>query len=372
MGGQATVTGGGDSKATLVAEIQLPKGPRAPFIARRVVRAIITDAPASRSVDAALLVSEVVTLMFEPGVTLTVRVEEIGRSARVTVSSSETIEAPTDEIVTKLLDRLSDRWGHRGHEIWFDLELVRRQTLSHLSDEELFELVPADRDARDEIFSRYEGWAASVANRYRRGGAHADDVGQAASIALVNAIDRFDPDFGVKFTTYARKTIIGTLKRYLRDTTWSVRVPRSLSDTTVELNRAVAELSQKLGRAPLPGELAEELGRPIEEIEDAMEAALAYNAKSVDAPFSEDDKTSLIRVLGTDDEQFDLADIWHSLEPLISDLEPQEQEVLFLRFFEDMTQSDIAEVVGVSQMQVSRLITRALDTLRARLTPDTA
>jgi len=361
-----------DPQPTLVAEVQLPQGPRAPFIARRVVRAIITDAPASRSVDAALLVSEVVTLMYEDDVTLAVRVEEIGRRARVTTSSSGKANAPTDDMVTKLLDRLSDSWGHDKSEIWFELELVRRQTLSHLSDEELFDLVPVDRDARDEIYLRYEGWAASVANRYRRGGAHADDVGQAASIALVNAIDRFDPEFGVKFTTYARKTIIGTLKRYLRDTTWSVRVPRSLSDTTVELNRAVAELSQKLGRTPAPDEIAEELGRPIEEVEDAMEAALAYNAKSVDAPFSEDDETSLLRVLGSDDEQFDLADIWHSLEPLISDLDPQEQEVLFLRFFEDMTQSDIAEVVGVSQMQVSRLITRALDTLRARLASDSA
>jgi RNA polymerase sigma-B factor len=362
-------TTAGESKPTLVADVQLPVGARAPFIARRVVRAIITDAPAIRSVDAALLVSEVVTLMVGDDVSLSVRVEEVGRRARVTTTSTGSTEAP-DEIVTRLLDRLSDSWGHEGNEIWFELELVRRQTLSHLSDEELFELVPADKEARDEIFSRYEGWAASVANRYRRGGAHADDVGQAASIALVNAIDRFDPEFGVKFTTYARKTIIGTLKRYLRDTTWSVRVPRSLSDTTVELNRAVAEMSQRLGRMPLPAEIAEELGRPLEEIEDAMEAALAYNAKSVDAPFSEDDETSLLRVLGGDDEQFDLADIWHSLEPLISDLQPQEQEVLFLRFFEDMTQSDIAEVVGVSQMQVSRLISRALDTLRARLAPD--
>ncbi len=363
------MTSATDPQPTLVAEVQLPRGPRAPFIARRVVRAIITDAPASRSVDAALLASEVATLMYDEGVTLAVRVEEIGRRARVTTSSSGKVDAP-DDMVTKLLDRLSDSWGHDQSETWFEMELVRRQTLSHLSDEELFELVPVDRDARDEIYLRYEGWAASVANRYRRGGAHADDVGQAASIALVNAIDRFDPEFGVKFTTYARKTIIGTLKRYLRDTTWSVRVPRSLSDTTVELNRAVAELSQKLGRTPTPDEIAEELGRPIEEVEDAMEAALAYNAKSVDAPFSEDDETSLLRVLGSDDEQFDLADIWHSLEPLISDLDPQEQEVLFLRFFEDMTQSDIAEVVGVSQMQVSRLITRALDTLRARLSAD--
>jgi RNA polymerase sigma-B factor len=360
-----------DPQATLVADVKLPSGPRASFIARRVVRAIVTDAPAVRSVDAALLVSEVVNLMYEEDVTLSVRVEEIGRRVRVTTTTTSTGALDqADAIVTKLLDRLSDGWGVADHAMWFELEMVRRHTLSHLSDEELFALVPADRDARDEIYSRYEGWAASVANRYRRGGAHADDVGQAASIALVNAIDRFDLSYGVKFTTYARKTIIGTLKRYLRDTTWSVRVPRSLSDTMVELNRAVAEMSQRLGRMPEPVELAEELGRPIEEVEDAMEAALAYNAKSVDAPISEDDETSLLRVLGSDDEQYDLADIWHSLEPLISDLGAQEQEVLFLRFFEDMTQSDIAEVVGVSQMQVSRLITRALDTLRARLTAE--
>jgi RNA polymerase sigma-B factor len=358
-----------DPQATLVADVKLPSGPRASFIARRVVRALVTDAPAVRSVDAALLVSEVVNLMFDEDVTLTVRVEEIGRRMRVSTTTTGTLDQ-ADAIVTKLLDRLSDGWGVADQAMWFELEMVRRHTLSHLSDEELFALVPVDRDARDEIYSRYEGWAASVANRYRRSGAHADDVGQAASIALVNAIDRFDLSYGVKFTTYARKTIIGTLKRYLRDTTWSVRVPRSLSDTMVELNRAVAEMSQRLGRMPRPAELAEELGRPLQEVEDAMEAAMAYNAKSVDAPISEDDETSLLRVLGSDDEQYDLADIWHSLEPLISDLGAQEQEVLFLRFFEDMTQSDIAEVVGVSQMQVSRLISRALETLRSRLDPD--
>lgn len=366
MSAKSSVT---EPQPTLVAEVQLPSGPRASFIARRVVRALVTDAPAVRSVDAALLVSEVVTLMFDEDVTLTVRVEEIGRRVRVTTTTTGVVDQ-ADPIVTKLLDRLSDGWGQDEGSTWFELEMVRRHTLSHLSDEELFALVPSDRDARDEIYSRYQGWAASVANRYRRGGAHADDVGQAASIALVNAIDRFDLSYGVKFTTYARKTIIGTLKRYLRDSTWSVRVPRSLSDTMVEMNRAVAEMSQRLGRAPEAAELAEELGRSVEEVEDAMEAALAYNAKSVDAPISEDDETSLLRVLGSDDEQYDLADIWHTIEPLISDLDAQEQEVLFLRFFEDMTQSDIAEVVGVSQMQVSRLISRALSTLRARLIPD--
>lgn len=358
----------GSPQPTLVAEVRLPRGPRAPFVARRVVRAIITDAPASRSVDAALLASEVATLMYEEDVALAVRVEEVGRRVRITTSTAGTFDQDIDDIVSTLLDRLSDGWGCGQSETWFELEMVRRQTLSHLPDEELFALARADRDARDEIFSRYEGWAASVANRYRRGGAHFDDVGQAASIALVNAIDRFDPDYGVKFTTYARKTIIGTLKRYLRDTTWSVRVPRSLSDTTVELNRARAELEQKLGRVPHATELAEELGRPLDDVDAALAAGMAYNAKSVDAPVSEDDETNLLRVLGSDDEQFDLADIWYSLSPLISDLEPQEREVLFLRFFEDMTQSDIAEVVGVSQMQVSRLITRALERLRTQLT----
>jgi len=366
------VTAVNDPQPALVAEIRLPQGSRAPFVARRVVGALVIDGSSSRAVDAALLVSEVVTLMYDETASLVVRVEETGRRLRITTTTNVERDPSSDELAAKLLDRLSDGWAHSGNDIWFDIETVRRQTLAHLPDEELFALASSDREARDELFSRYAGWATSVANRYRRQGAHFDDVGQAASIALVNAIDRFDPEFGVKFTTYARKTIIGTLKRYMRDTTWSVRVPRSLSDMAVEINRARGELEQKLGRAPSASELADELGRPVVEVEEALEAAGAYNARSVDAPTSEDDESSLLRVLGSDDENFDLADIWHSLEPLISDLEPQEQEVLYLRFFEDMTQSDIADVVGVSQMQVSRLITRALERLRARLTSDSA
>lgn len=361
------MTAESEPQPSLVAEVQLPSGPRAPFVARRVVGALLGDAPSSRAVDAALLVSEVVTLLYDEDASPVVRVEEIGRRVRVSASTTAAFDPGADEIAGKLLDRLSDGWSHDNGGIWFEIETVRRQTLAHLPDDELFALVATDRDARDEIFSRYVGWATSVANRYRRRGAHFDDVGQAASIALVNAIDRFDPEFGVKFTTYARKTIIGTLKRYLRDTTWSVRVPRSLSDSVVEVNRTRAELEQKLGRAPDAAELAEEMGRPVDEVQDALEVALSYNAKSLDAPVSEDDETTLLRVLGSEDESFDLADIWYSMEPLIADLNPQEQEVLFLRFFEDMTQSDIADVVGVSQMQVSRLITRALDTLRTRL-----
>jgi RNA polymerase sigma-B factor len=363
------VTEESTSSPTLVAEVQLPEGPRAPFVARRVVGALMPDAPTSKSVDAGLLVSEMVTLMFDQSSRITVRIEEIGRRVRVTTSTTSSDAPVADEMVSTLLDRLSDGWHQDRDGLWFELETLRRQALSHLSDEELFALVAGDPDARDELFSRYAGWAASVANRYRRQGAHYEDVGQAASIGLLSAIDRFDVGYGVKFTTYARKTIIGTLKRYLRDTTWSVRVPRSLSDASVEIRRANAELEQRLGRAPTPVELAEELGRPVEEVEIAQQAALAYNAKSVDAPASEDDETSLLRVLGSDDEQFDLADIWYSLEPLLSDLDPQEREVLFLRFFEDMTQSDIAEVVGVSQMQVSRLISRALERLHEQLAP---
>jgi RNA polymerase sigma-B factor len=336
-------------------------------VARRVVGALVSEAPSSRAVDASLLASELINLMYDESARLTVRIEEVGRRVRVGASTSGRMPGMSDEMVTMLLDRLSDGWQWGDGEIWFELELVRRHALSHLSDEELFALASSDRDARDELFSRYAGWAASVANRYRRYGSHFDDVGQAASIGLIHAIDRFDPDFGVKFTTFARKTVIGTLKRYLRDATWSVRVPRALSDTAIEMNRATAEMEQRLGRAPDAAELAAELGRTVEEIEIAQQAAMAYNARSVDAPASEDDETSLLLTLGGDDEQFDLADIWYSLEPLVSDLEPQEQEVLFLRFFEDMTQSDIAEVVGVSQMQVSRLISRALERLRAEL-----
>ncbi len=364
------MTDEGSQSPTLVAQVKLPDSPRAPFVARRVVGALMTEGASSRAVDASLLVSEVVTLMFDEESDLSVKLEEIGRRVRVTTTTSNGSQPSADEIVGTLLDRLSDGWAVDGADLWFEMERVRRQALSHLPDEELFPLVAADRDARDELFSRYSGWAASVANRYRRQGSHFEDVGQAASIGLLSAIDRFDPGYGVKFTTYARKTIIGTLKRYLRDSTWSVRVPRSLSDATVEIRRAGAELEQKLGRAPAPAELAEALGRDVTEVEVALQAAMAYNAKSVDAPVSQDDETSLLKVLGSDDEQFDLADIWYSLEPLIADLDPQEQEVLFLRFFEDMTQSDIAEVVGVSQMQVSRLISRALDRLHEQLTQE--
>ena len=355
---------------TLVAVVQLPQGPGAPFVARRVVGALVSDVPTSRAVDATLLISEVVTLLYDEEASLTVRVEELGRRVKISARGSAEVEPHEDEIVATLLNRLADGWGREDGGVWFEIETMRRQALSHLADEELFTMVSVDRDARDELYSRYAGWAATVANRYRRHAAHFDDVGQAASIGLVNAIDRFDPGFGVKFTTYARKTIIGTLKRYLRDTTWSVRVPRSLSDTTVEINRARADLEQRLGRGPDASELAEELGRPVDEVEVAMQASLAYHAKSVDAPVSEDDEASLLRTLGGEDEQFDLADIWYSLEPLIADLEPQEREVLFLRFFEDMTQSDIAEVVGVSQMQVSRLINRALERLREHFVAD--
>ncbi len=359
---------GSDSPVpVLLAEVQLPDGTRAPFVARRFIAALITDAPSSRQVDAALLVSEMVTLMVGVGSILRVRVEELARRVRVTVRAEQDVSPDTGDLVRLLMDRLSDSWGSDSDAIWFEMELIRRQTLTHLSEEELFALAPSDREARDEIFTRYEAWAASVANRFRRRGAHYDDIGQAASIALVNAIDRFDPDFGVKFTTYARKTILGTLKRYLRDSTWSVRVPRSLSDASVEMKRARAELSQKLGRAPEPAEIAEAMGRPLDEVEAAIQAALAYDARSVDAPTGIDDQSSLLSVMGHEDEQYDLADIWYSLEPMISDLSDREQEVLFLRFFEDMTQTEIAEVVGVSQMQVSRIISRSLEKLRETL-----
>ncbi|MGA7227642.1 MAG: SigB/SigF/SigG family RNA polymerase sigma factor [Acidimicrobiia bacterium] len=351
----------------LLAEVRLPDGPRAPFVARRFVAALITEAPSSRPVDAALLVSEMVTMMVDPDAALWLRVDELPRRVRVSVRGEQPVSSDTGQLVTRLFDRLADAWGVQDDSMWFELELIRRQTLSHLTDEELFALASTDREARDEIFARYEGWAASVANRFRRRGAHYDDIGQAASIALVNAIDRFDPEFGVKFTTYARKTIIGTLKRYLRDSTWSVRVPRSLSDASVELKRARADLSQKLGRAPDPVEIAEELGRSVDEVEAAIKAALAYDARSVDAPVGKDDQSNLLSVMGDDDEQFDLADIWYSLEPLIADLSDREQEVLFLRFFEDMTQTEIAEVVGVSQMQISRIISRSLEQLRENL-----
>jgi len=224
-----------------------------------------------------------------------------------------------------------------------------------------------DGSARDELIERFLPLARQLARRYQRVNEPLDDLVQVASIGLVKAVDRFDAARGVAFSSYAVPTILGELKRYFRDSGWAVHVPRGIQERAMQVDRAVKELSGKLGRSPSVDEVAEQLDTSAEDILSAMEASQAYEAVSLDAhrAAGDADSDTYADSIGLEDERFDLIEYEATIEPTLQALPKRDQLVLHLRFAEDMTQSQIAERIGVSQMQVSRLIRRALARLRA-------
>jgi RNA polymerase sigma-B factor len=220
---------------------------------------------------------------------------------------------------------------------------------------------------REELIERFLPLARQLARRYQRVNEPLDDLVQVASIGLVKAVDRFDLDRGVAFSSYAVPTILGELKRYFRDSGWAVHVPRGVQERAMQVDRAVKELSGRLGRSPSVDEVAELLDASPEDILEAMEAGLAYEAMSLDAQRAgaEAEGDTFADGIGVEDERFDLVEYEATIEPTLKALPKRDQVVLHLRFAQDMTQSQIAERIGVSQMQVSRLIRRALSRLRA-------
>jgi RNA polymerase sigma-B factor len=220
---------------------------------------------------------------------------------------------------------------------------------------------------REELIERFLPLARQLARRYQRVNEPLDDLVQVASIGLVKAVDRFDLDRGVAFSSYAVPTILGELKRYFRDSGWAVHVPRGVQERAMQVDRAVKELSGRLGRSPSVDEVAEQLDASPEDILEAMEAGLAYEAMSLDAQRAGADAEgdTFADGIGVEDERFDLVEYEATIEPTLKALPKRDQVVLHLRFAQDMTQSQIAERIGVSQMQVSRLIRRALSRLRA-------
>ena len=201
------------------------------------------------------------------------------------------------------------------------------------------------------------------ARRFRNRGEPHEDLVQVGTIGLIKAVDRFETDRGVEFSTYATPTIIGEIKRYFRDKGWAIRVPRRLQELRMQITATTAELTQKLGRSPTPRELAEVIGCSVEEIIEGMESSNAYSTLSLDASgdSSDDGPPSLLDALGVDDHNLEHVEIRESLKPLLEGLDPREKRILLLRFFKNMTQSQIAEEIGVSQMHVSRLLTKTLD-----------
>ncbi|MDQ3850675.1 MAG: SigB/SigF/SigG family RNA polymerase sigma factor [Actinomycetota bacterium] len=235
-------------------------------------------------------------------------------------------------------------------------------------DRTLFEryLRHGDPAAREQLVERFLPLARQLARRYQRAEEPLDDLVQVASLGLIKAIDRFDPDRQVAFSSYAVPTILGEIKRHFRDRTWAVRVPRDLQELALRVDRAVGHLSKDLHRSPSVREIADVVDAPEEDVLEALEAGGAYRATSFEVPRGgEEDGDTLADAVGADESGFHLAEDRATLDRLLQAVTPREREVLRLRFAEDMTQAEIGAIIGVSQMQVSRLIRQALARLRA-------
>ncbi len=229
-----------------------------------------------------------------------------------------------------------------------------------------FEEFAATRDpaVRDELVEAHLGLARHLARRFLNRGETYDDLVQVGSMALVKAVDRFDPDHGVAFATFATRTILGELKRHFRDKGWAVRAPRRVQELYVRLGGSISQLSQDLGRSPTIAELAKDVDATEEEVLEALEAGQGYRATSLEAPVSGADEDSLADRLGEEDEGFAGAERRAELSPLLEKLPRRERTILALRFIDGLTQSEIAARIGISQMHVSRLLSRSLAKLR--------
>ncbi len=232
--------------------------------------------------------------------------------------------------------------------------------------------LPADDTGRtrlrEQLVEAHLPLVEYLARRFRNRGEPLDDLVQVATIGLIKSVDRFDLERGVEFSTYATPTIVGEIKRHFRDKGWAIRVPRRLQELKLSLTKATSELSQKNGRSPTVGELATHLGMSEEEILEGLESANAYSAVSLDAPDGgDDDSPAVADSLGMLDDALEGVEYRESLKPLLEQLPPREKRILMLRFFGNMTQSQIASELGISQMHVSRLLARTLAQLRSGL-----
>lgn len=222
---------------------------------------------------------------------------------------------------------------------------------------------------REQLVDQYIGLVEFLARRFRNRGEPLDDLIQVGTIGLLKAIDRFDLDRAVEFSTYATPTIVGELKRHFRDKGWAVRVPRRLQELHLELTKIVGHLGQELGRSPTVAEIAEAANTTEEQVLEGLEIAQAYTFASLDAPIDPEDGggTSFADQLGSEDEQLENLEYRASLAPEMEKLPERERRILYFRFYRGMTQSEIAERLGISQMHVSRLLNRTLMRLREAL-----
>jgi RNA polymerase sigma-B factor len=226
--------------------------------------------------------------------------------------------------------------------------------------------VERDREQlRDELIGEHRWLSMHCARRFARRGEPFDDLFQVAQMGMVKAVDRFDPDHGVAFSTFAVPTMLGELRRHFRDRTWSLRVPRRAKELHLEMTGAVERLQQRLQRAPSVDEIAIEMGATVEDVLEAMEAGAAYRTSSIVPPDSGGDDSAVeSSLLWSDDADLERAEQRVALRQLLSNLPERERQILYMRFYEDRTQSEIAEEVGMSQVHVSRLLRSSFEQLR--------
>ena len=230
---------------------------------------------------------------------------------------------------------------------------------------------PRRGDLRNQLVAGYLPVARRIATRYAGRGEPLDDLVQVASLGLFLAVERYQPDTGHHFLAFAVPTITGEVRRHFRDRTWSMRVARRIKDLRVEINNAVAELSQRQGRAPRPSEIASRLGVSTDEVLEALQAADAYRAESLDEMLTADAHTGPRQdIPGGTDPGLELFINTHTLAPHLAALPSRDRAILIMRFYEEMTQFQIAKKIGISQMHVSRILTKTLDRLREKLTQD--
>jgi RNA polymerase sigma-B factor len=253
--------------------------------------------------------------------------------------------------------------GHALRRAGLPPTLTRRR-----EEQELFLRYQRDGDtaARSELVERFLPLARRLARRYEQASEPLEDLVQVASLALVKAIDRFDASRGDAFSSYAVPTILGELKRHFRDSGWALHVPRGMQERVLEVNRAVESLARELGRSPNPQEVSSALKLPVEQVLEAIEAGAAYNTTSFDTPrrTDGDEVGTIADTLGQTDDRFELVEQSATIQRGLSALPERERSIIYLRFAEGLTQAEIADRLGISQMHVSRLIRRSIDRVR--------
>ena len=259
-------------------------------------------------------------------------------------------------------DRLASRNAGKGKLAW---DKERTRELFRRYKEE------GDEDAREQLITIHMNLVRFLASKFKNRGEPLDDLIQVGYIGLIKAIDRFDPSRGLEFTTFATPTIMGEIKRHFRDKGWSIRVPRRLQELSAKVTQATDALTKELQRSPTTEEVANYLGVSVDEVLEAMESSSAYSPVPLETPSSDDDDAPApIDHYATEDQQLGVADDRMVVEDTIKDFSPREREIIHMRFFEGLTQVEIAERLGISQVQVSRLLRRTLKKVREKIDPD--